>query len=290
MPLESVPPVAIAHSGGTSVPRRWLGPPDSVWNPTLSLLGLCVSGFVLAASAWSTGRWASGWTTALLAVCVYGVFTVLHDATHGVAHRNRLVNQALGRVGAFVLLLPYPVFRAAHLAHHGHTNDPERDPDFIVAWRPAWLRPLWLLLVSAHYRWKVYGGGLLRERSARLEALATEALIACSMAGAIVAGHGGALVQLWLAPALIAILFLGFAFDLVPHHPHTTRERYYDTRIQPGRLLDVLLLGQNYHLVHHLWTTIPWYRYRRAFEDVAADLESRGAPIGWRRLAEKPHR
>jgi len=144
--------------------------------------------------------------------------------------------------------------------------------------------------VSAHYRWKIYGEGMLRSRSARVEALATEALIACSVGVAVVAGHAATLLQLWLAPAVIAILFLGFAFDLVPHHPHTTRERYYDTRVQPGRLLDVLLLGQNYHLVHHLWTTIPWYRYRQAFGDVEADLVARGAPIGWRRRAERPQR
>jgi len=288
--VDSAPESLIVEVRQTSVPRRWLGAPDSAWNPTLSLLVVCVVGFALSSWAWATGRWVTPWTLAPLSVCFYGVFTVLHDATHGVAHRNRRVNQALGRVGAFVLLLPYPVFRGAHLAHHSHTNDPDRDPDFIVAWRPAWLRPLWLLLVSSHYRWRVYGGGLLRGRGARREALATEALLAGGIAGAVAAGHAGALVQLWLAPAAIAIFFLGFAFDWIPHHPHTTRERYYDTRAQPGRLLDVLLLGQNYHLVHHLWTTIPWYRYRRAFDDVRADLVARGAPIGWRRLAERPPR
>jgi fatty acid desaturase len=43
----------------------------------------------------------------------------------------------------------------------------------------------------------------------------------------------------------------------------------------------VLLLGQNYHLVHHLWTTIPWFRYRQVFAAIHPDLERRGCRIGW---------
>jgi len=41
------------------------------------------------------------------------------------------------------------------------------------------------------------------------------------------------------------------------------------------------LLGQNYHLIHHLWTTIPWYRYQRVFRAIRPELEARGSRIGW---------
>ena len=46
---------------------------------------------------------------------------------------------------------------------------------------------------------------------------------------------------------------------------------------------NALLLGQNYHLIHHLWTTIPWYRYQRVFERIEGDLAERGARIEWRK-------
>jgi len=58
--------------------------------------------------------------------------------------------------------------------------------------------------------------------------------------------------------------------------------RYHATRILPGRVLNLLLLGQNYHLVHHLWSTIPWYRYQRVYEQVGPALAARGARVGWR--------
>jgi len=35
---------------------------------------------------------------------------------------------------------------------------------------------------------------------------------------------------LWILPALFAVGFLAFAFDYLPHHPHSVQARYLDTR------------------------------------------------------------
>ena len=271
-----------------AVPRRWIGAPDARWNPTVLLL-LGVTGWMLGISAALLFGSLSSWVAIpALGLGYYVIFTPLHDATHGVAHRSRRVNAIIGRVTGFALMLPYPLFRAAHLTHHAHTNVPGEDPDLMVAHRPRWLAPLWFLRTPLHYRAMVYGRGMLRSRRDRIEAALTEIGIVAWIVVAIAAGQGSALLQLWILPAALAILLLAFAFDLLPHHPHTTQERYYDTRIYPGRVLNALLLGQNYHLVHHLWTTIPWYRYEPAFRDVEPELRERGAPIGWHRLAERP--
>ena len=80
------------------------------------------------------------------------------------------------------------------------------------------------------------------------------------------------------SPAAIAVLFLAFAFDFLPHYPYDSTGRYFDTRIS-GRALNAVLLGQNYHLVHHLWTTIPWYRYQPVFGQIRGALEARGCRI-----------
>jgi fatty acid desaturase len=190
LPLEGLRPAAAP----AAVPRRRLGAPDSAWNPIVSLALAVVAGGVTLAVGLQTGRLDPWLAVPALAICYLAAFTVLHEATHGVAHRKRRINAALGRIGSFVLLLP----------------------------------------------------------------------------------------------ASLAVLWLAFAFDLLPHHPHTTRERYYDTRIYPGRVLNAQLLGENYHLIHHLWNTIPWYRYERAFRDAEDDLVARGAPIGWHSRAERP--
>ena len=85
--------------------------------------------------------------------------------------------------------------------------------------------------------------------------------------------------MLYWAPTLVAGLFMFYAFDYLPHHPHTSSERYHDTRIQPGRIRHALLLAQNYHLIHHLWVSVPWFRYRTVFTHVEDGLRSKGASI-----------
>ena len=89
----------------------------------------------------------------------------------------------------------------------------------------------------------------------------------------------GDLAVLWLVPAVVAVGFLGFAFDYLPHRPQDSTERYLDTRVYPSTVLNVVLLGQNYHLVHHAWVTVPWFRYQPVFEAARADLEAVGARI-----------
>ena len=85
-------------------------------------------------------------------------------------------------------------------------------------------------------------------------------------AAAIATGHLFDLLVLYLLPVRIAVMFLGFAFDYLPHHGlrHTPLEdRFKTTRNRVGaeRLLTPLLLYQNYHLVHHLHPLVPFHRY-----------------------------
>ena len=37
-------------------------------------------------------------------------------------------------------------------------------------------------------------------------------------------------------------------------------------------------MGQNYHLVHHLWPSIPWFEYKPAYEATKPLLNSKGSP------------
>ena len=58
------------------------------------------------------------------------------------------------------------------------------------------------------------------------------------------------------------------------------RGRIYETRIHPGRFANVLFLDQNDHLIHHLWTTVPWYHCQQVFQEVEPELRVRRFPIG----------
>jgi len=58
---------------------------------------------------------------------------------------------------------------------------------------------------------------------------------------------------------------LGLFFDYLPHRPFKDRDRWKNARVYPSKILNFLILGQNYHLIHHLWPSIPWYQYQPAY-------------------------
>ena len=37
-------------------------------------------------------------------------------------------------------------------------------------------------------------------------------------------------------------------------------------------------MGPNYHLIHHLWPSIPWFEYKIAYEKTKPLLKMKGSP------------
>jgi len=71
-------------------------------------------------------------------------------------------------------------------------------------------------------------------------------------------------------PTRIAKYIIVIAFDFLPHYPHEAyakEEPYQCTSNRVGFewLLTPLLFYQNYHLVHHLYPAIPFYRYLKVW-------------------------
>jgi ring-1,2-phenylacetyl-CoA epoxidase subunit PaaE len=98
-----------------------------------------------------------------------------------------------------------------------------------------------------------------------------QAAVLTALFAAVIAAGG--LLDLLLYVILaqrIAIVWLAFAFDYLPHHglhlrPSEDRLKTTRNRIGAERLLSPLLLYQNYHLVHHLHPVVPFYRYLRVW-------------------------
>jgi beta-carotene hydroxylase len=82
----------------------------------------------------------------------------------------------------------------------------------------------------------------------------------------------------WFAPALMVGVTLGLFFDYLPHRPFRSRNRWHNARVYPGRLMNLLIMGQNYHLIHHLWPSIPWFEYQGAYGAMRHVLEAKGSP------------
>lgn len=271
-----VDPAAIRPS-----PAHRGSPRGTTWrNPTVWLFVL----FLVLLAGSFTYLWGvvPAWAAIVLGTLGrYVGFTVMHESSHRVAHRNRRINELLGWPTGLALSTALPVFRTVHTKHHSSTNQPGLDPDMEVARSPRWLRPLWLLSPLWTYRGHYFRQGWAKRRGHRWAQLAIDAGIVAMAIAAVATGHTLEFVVLIVAPTLLAIGFLGFAFDLLPHLPYDSTERFHDTRALPSRVLNVLLLGQNYHLIHHLWNTVPWYKYQVVYGETRTDLDAIGARVNW---------
>ncbi|MBP7928916.1 MAG: fatty acid desaturase [Acidimicrobiia bacterium] len=264
-------------------PRELRGAPDlAVWvNPTMWLFVAFV-----ALMAGSIGGYLAGVLSAPFAV-LFGVigryigFTVMHESSHRVAHKNARLNDGLAWLPAVSLTLSPHTFRTCHAQHHSHTNDPHVDPDYEVGRQPAVLRIFWLISPLWSYRGRYYRMGWAKTRRHLWFQISIDVALVVGLIWAFAAGHGHSVFLLGILPLFISVAFLTFAFDLLPHKPYDSTERFLDTRALPSRALNIALLGQNYHLIHHAWNTIPWYRYQKVYEVVRPELKAIGARVDW---------
>ncbi|MFM7450556.1 MAG: beta-carotene hydroxylase [Leptolyngbyaceae cyanobacterium] len=273
--------VSIRSDGNTlkavkplTVPKELLGPSgEGELNLTLIMFLVSVAIAAVSAAGHFYGHW-YGWVSFCLnIVALHMVGTVIHDACHNVAHRSRVVNAILGHGSALMLCFSFPVFTRVHMQHHANVNDPKNDPDHIV----STFGPLWLINARFLYH-EVY---FFQRRLWRKHELWEWIIARSLLAGLIYLGYRygfiGYIFNFWFVPLALVGLALGLFFDYLPHRPFQERDRWLNARVYPNAILNWLIMGQNYHLVHHLWPSIPWYHYERAYYATKPLLDAKGS-------------
>ncbi|HEY3779386.1 MAG TPA: fatty acid desaturase [Rhizomicrobium sp.] len=243
--------------------------------PTLFIFLGVLAGVSSIGLLGATGRLSWWIAVPLNAILIYFIFTPLHEATHGnIAGRERRrvwVENLIGHVSGFVLLAPFPGFRVLHLHHHANTNDPAEDPDYWIR-SPTWIgqaaRSLVIQPVYILHLWRI-------ARDPRtMRAFVWEMMYVFSYLAIIFAafrlGIGKQLLLAWILPGYIGVVLCPMMFDWPVHHPHMERGRYTDSAIllfpKPIRaLMDFVFCGHTYHLMHHLYPRVPFYRYGAAW-------------------------
>ena len=70
------------------------------------------------------------------AVATYFSYTPLHEAAHGNIHGQQAglkwVNDLCGYAVAPLIMVPYSTHTVEHFTHHRYTNQPDKDPDYVV--------------------------------------------------------------------------------------------------------------------------------------------------------------
>jgi fatty acid desaturase len=257
--------------------QRALAVPAIAW-PTLLLAVVALALWAVGLGLVATGSFAVG--LGAMTLGAYVAFTPLHDATHkAVASKHRWLNELVGRLSVVPLFGPYLAFKFVHLEHHAHTNDAAKDPDHYSARGPWPLLPLRWMTQDLHYYAVYLRAG--RPPAEVADVVISLTLLLGAVALLIATGHG--LVALaWLLSSRLALGLLAFAFDYLPHRPHTVLQRddrFRATSMRLGLFWQVLLLNQSHHLVHHLQPQVPFYKYPDLWTTQEAELRARGAVV-----------
>ena len=267
--------------------KRYMG--EVCWL-TVALVAFVLVAFVANLVLFVAGVMSPWLAMLILAALTYMSYTPLHEAAHGNIHGKydnlRWLNDLCGYLVAPLIAVPYASHRLEHFTHHRYTNQPDKDPDYIISGMGKGpfgafntvLKFLWVqntFFVSKHWQ------------SASRE----ERIIYC---GELSVSLGWRIVFLSLVdvPGAAWVVLLGYImggwftaywFAYRPHIPYQDPVRYRNTNslLMPTWMkpLEWFWLGQNLHSIHHLFPRVPFYRYHALHRDIEPILRAQGTPI-----------
>ncbi|WP_224814851.1 fatty acid desaturase [Hasllibacter sp. MH4015] len=219
--------------------------------------------------AWGGPLW---WLVLLpLGITLTFLFTLQHECTHRTPFASPWLNDAVGHLCGIVLVQPFLWFRAFHMAHHKHTNDPELDPELSDG-KPETLQALlWHLSTIGYWRAKL--SVLLGNASGpspapfiadrqrgpiRVEARVYLAIYAAAFLAMV--SVAPILFWIWLLPLILGFpvlrLYLLAEHDRCPQVANMFANSRTTTTT---RIVNFLAWNMPYHAEHHAWPMVPFH-------------------------------
>ncbi|MGB0497451.1 MAG: fatty acid desaturase family protein [Rubricella sp.] len=238
------------------------------------------------------------------------LWALIHEAIHGRLHRDRAVNDALGRVLSILFGCPFQLLRLGHLQHHRFNRTPLNAGEVVFGGRPGPADRLrhHALLLGGFYLAEVLASVLsllprsLYERVVRFGFGRTDAEGRTMWSAAQVQllrrkgrrrmrMDGAAVVLLWIASFLLYggfwwMVALGLAlravivssFDNAYHYANPLGVTEAGHNLSLPRWAEAWILNYNYHAVHHGRPHVPW-------TELPAEFARSGYTFGDRFLA-----
>lgn len=271
--------------------------------PTVLLVVLVWT--LLVADLWlfATGQLPLVPAMLIYAVATYISYTPLHEAVHGNIHGGRdhleWLNDLCGYLVAPLMMVPFSTHKAEHFTHHRYTNQPDKDPDYVVSGMRGGL----IAFLVCGFRFLWVQNTFLFHGYWTIAPLRQKAIYVAEVLFAI--GWRVAFISLIAREHSWAVLVFGFLaggfftaywFAYRPHHPYADHSRYRNTNslIMPWWMkpLEWFWLGQNLHSIHHLFPRVPFYRYHALHRRIEPAMRAHGTPmigIFSRRNVESAH-
>jgi beta-carotene hydroxylase len=218
------------------------------------------------------------YTLPLSILGIYTLFTPLHEATHNNISSNIHINYRLGEI----IIIPYffsnfKTFKYIHLQHHAHTNK-KNDPDYFSRFGI-----FSCMCMSIHYYYYYLHTSMTTDYYNNIVYIILRWFLVCISYYIGIISH---IFILWIIPSFIGIGLLSYIFDYLPHRNHEHIDTYRHTKMTDGFLTLNNKKGNNiisfitcnqltYHHVHHLYTKIPFYKYKLFWEEHYKELKDK---------------
>ena len=254
------------------------------------LLVLLATGSLIA---FTRGTWWVWPAMAVHGVVLVHHFSLQHECVHYTVFRTRWLNDAVGTLCGYVILLPHRFFRYEHCDHHTWTQLTGEDPELIPM--PKTLGEyLWYISSVPYWRAKLselmnHVRGRLTEVERRFipaeehaavfrEARLMAGVYLAVLALCLVTGWWGPLWYWWL-PVILGEPFMRFIRMTEHVGRPTVDDMRENTRTNLVSLpLRFLCWNMNYHAEHHYAASVPFHALPRLHEKLRGyvTVEPRG--------------
>lgn len=294
---DTVPPAAPNRSGLASRPNR------AAMRAEMEIARKYIGRVPWEMVVWGLGNlvvWLSLWPLVLLGllplwagfaiatVCVTISYLPSHEAQHSIiaaqGTRLRWLNELVGHVSIIPLVLPYRMAWILHRRHHAHANHPQLDPDSHNR-ADTWWRSIWNGVLArqpgSESAYRTLGRESEDPEVGRALAEAALLTITHFTVLAVLAWSGYALEAcfLWWLPRVIGIAYISLFLSWAPHHPMEEMGRYRDTRAWRSPVGTLASMWMEFHIIHHLYPTIPLLDTKRAWKDLRPLLVESGCRV-----------
>lgn len=258
----------------------------------LNLILLAATSSSAIAFLWAASHADSLWVMIAAAVCFSfannTVFSLLHEAVHGLFHDRKWINNAAGWIAASLFITSFSVQRAFHLTHHRYNRSEFEQFDYLrpddnrflkyaqwyailtgLYWvfvpafclvysaAPTLLRQRWLRDPAARVGYQTGSASYLAAvESVAIWRVRTETFVTGSIQALLFWSLDLSFEGWLICYALFAVNWTSLQYADHAWSPLDCRNGAWNLRVNP--LVKALFLNYHDHLAHHQNPQVPW--------------------------------
>lgn len=253
--------------------------PDSINNIMLLIMDYVVIAISITLSYYAQYSVVYIISVVLIGSRMRALMNLVHEASHNcLILNNARLNFFLGKyVCAFPIFMSYENYKASHMRHHVHFSDPAKDPDLVryryvfgdgvaitgSGEKMEYINTIFNIVNFIQYSYIYPLKEAFKEQSL-IKTFLPFTVWLLIVLGFYQFGLLEDFILYWIIPYLTVFKFICYSAELFEHFGlYQFDNNYKSTRnTYVNKLLASLFWphGDNYHLVHHLYSFVPGYK------------------------------